>query len=105
MPNIVRGPKGAVPNGDQFSGKTANVDLSASNWTAGADTANADDALCPRGFVANFGGTLVFKAKDDSADRTATVNAGQYYPISLYSITRASCSASLQVANALLLTY
>ena len=76
----------------------------ASNWTASADS-NSTDLLCPRAFVANFSGTLVFQAKDDSATRTLTVNAGQTYAIALASITRASCSASLQVANALLLLY
>jgi len=104
MPNVVRAPSQPVAHGNDPGQKTANVDLSAANFTAGADS-NSTDTLCPRAFVANFSGTLVFQAKDDTATRTLTVNAGQTYPIALYSITRASCSASLQVANALLLIY
>ena len=46
------------------------------NWTASADSVQTD-VLCPRSFVANFSGTLVFQAKDDTATRTLTVNAGQ----------------------------
>lgn len=104
MPNVVRAPSQPVAHGNDPSQRTANVDLSAANWTASADSVQTD-VLCPRSFVANFAGTLVFQAKDDTATRLLTVNAGQTYPISLYSITRASCSASLQVANALLVLY
>jgi hypothetical protein len=107
LSNIVRGLKNTVPGAAHPSGRTENADLSASNWTAStASPLNVASALhCPRAFIPNYSGTLVFKGKDDSADRTLIVNAGSIYPISIQSITRASCSAALQVANALLLLY
>lgn len=95
-----------VAHGDDPSQKTANVDLSAADWTAAIDTGlSATDILCPRAFIANYAGTLVYKAKDDSANVTLIVNAGQQYSIALASVTRASCSAALQVANALVVLY
>ena len=106
---IVRGPQNGVPNGEQMSMKTANISLNASNWAASQDPAMngaaGDTYLCPRAFVPNYSGTLVFQAANDSADVTMFVNAGQLYPIAIKSITRASCSAALQVANAVAILY
>lgn len=106
---IVRAPKDHVHGGEQPSMDTANVNLSSADWSASVDPAMnggaGDTYLCPRAFVPNYSGTLVFKAAQDTADVTLIVNAGQVYPIAIRSITRASCSAALQVANALLVLY
>lgn len=103
---IIRGPQDAVNNGDHPCMDTAMADLSAANWAASQDPAMLGDAYrCPRAFVPNYSGTLVFQAVQDSADSTMIVNAGQVYPIAIKSITRASCSAALQVANAVALLY
>ena len=106
---IVRGPQNGVPNGEQMSMKTANVDLSSTNWAATQDPAMngaaGDTYLCPRAFVPNYSGTLVFAAANDTSSTTMIVNAGQLYPIAIRSITRASCSAALQVANAVAILY
>jgi hypothetical protein len=102
---IIRGPKDAVHNGDHPSMDTANADLSAANWTASADAADPTDTLCPRAFVPNYAGTLAFRAVNDSADTIMIVSAGTPYPIAIKQITRASCSAALQVANAVALLY
>lgn len=95
----------SVRHGDHPSQRTANVDLSASNWTAAAAALNTNQVRLPRSFVANVAGTLSFRAQDDSADSVMTVVAGATYAIVIKSITRASCSAPLQVANALTLLY
>lgn len=106
---IVRSPKDAVANGEQPCMDTAMADLSAANWTASQDPAMnggaGDTYLCPRAFVPNYSGTLAFRAAQDSADSVIIVNAGQVYPIAIKQITRASCSAALQVANAVALLY
>lgn len=106
---IIRAPKDAVANGDQPCMDTAMVDLSSTNWAASQDPAMnggaGDTYLCPRAFIPNYSGTLAFKAAQDSADSVMIVNAGQVYPIAIRSITKASCSAALQVANAVTLLY
>jgi hypothetical protein len=103
---IIRAPKDAVANGEQPSMRTANIDLSAANWSTGQDPAALGDTyLCPRAFVPNYSGTLVFKAAQDSSDVTMIVNAGQVYPIAIRSITQASCSAALKVTNAIAIMY
>lgn len=103
---IIRAPQNAVHNGEQPSTHTANADLSSTNWTASQDAAILGDTyVCPRAFVPNYSGTMVFTSAADSATTTMIVNAGQVYPIAIRSITRASCSAALQVAAAVALIY
>ena len=103
---IIRGPQDAVNNGDHPCMDTAMVTLASANWAASQDpSAIGDTYRCPRAFVPNYSGTLVFQAAQDSADSTMIVNAGQVYPIAIKSITQASCSAALQVANAVTLLY
>lgn len=100
-----RAPASAVHNGDLYSQKTANADLSSTNWTAGADPSDATAVLCPRAFVPNADGTLAIRGIDDSADVSIVVTAGAIYPIALKQITQASCSAGLKIANAVAFLY
>ena len=105
----IRAPKDHVHGGEQPSMLTANIDLSSTNWAASQDPAangGAGDVYrCPRAFVPNYSGTLVYKAAQDTADVTLIVNAGQVYPIAIRSITQASCSTALKVSNALVILY
>jgi hypothetical protein len=71
-----RAPASAVAHGDLYSQKTANAD-----------------------------GTLAIRGIDDSADTIIDVKEGVVYPIAIKQITRASCSAGLQIANAVALLY
>lgn len=102
---IVRGPAAAVHNGDMFSQKTANVDLSSTDWAPSADSADATQTRCPRAFIANAAGTLSYKAIDDASAVTVVVAAGGVYPIALVFIDQSACSAPLQIAAALTLLY
>lgn len=106
---IIRAPQNAVHNGDHPCMDTVMISLNAANWSTAVDPAangGAGDVYrCPRAFVPNYSGTLVFQAAQDSADSTMIVNAGQVYPIAIKSITQASCSAALQVANAICALY
>lgn len=105
MAYITRGPASAANNGDMFSQKTANASLGVSDWTAAIDGTNAMDVRCPRAFVPNADGTLAIRGIDDAADTIIDVKEGVVYPIAIKQITRASCSASLQIANAVALLY
>lgn len=105
MPPIIRRPKDSVDKGDHPSSDTANADLSAANWTASADPVTPTDTWCPRAFVPNFDGTLLFRAMNDAADTTMIVKAGSVYPIAVKQFTRTGTSAALQVANAIALLY
>jgi hypothetical protein len=100
-----RAPASAVAHGDLYSQKTANASLNAADWTAGADPMDATATLCPRAFVPNADGTLAIRGIDDSADTIIDVKEGVVYPIAIKQITRASCSAGLQIANAVALLY
>ena len=103
---IVRPPKDHVQGGEQPSMSTANIDLSSTDWSASQDPSLVGDTYrCPRAFVPNYSGTLVYKAAQDSSDVTLIVNAGQVYPIAIRSITQASCSTALKVSNALVILY
>jgi hypothetical protein len=102
---IVRGLRNSVPNASDPSGRTANADLSAADWTAGADSSDATLTICPRGFVANAAGLLSFKAMHDSSNVTMYVVQGGEYAVALRSVNRAGCAAALQIAAALTLLY
>ena len=102
---VVRGPTGSPTNGEMYSDKTGNANLSASNWAPSADAAQPSKLRCPRAFVPFAAGTLVFKAVSDTSDVTMYVLQGKEYPIALKSVTQASCSAALQITNALALLY
>jgi hypothetical protein len=100
-----RAPASAVANGDLYSQDTANASLNAADWTAGADPMDSTATLCPRAFVPNADGTLAIRGIDDSGDTIIVVKAGAVYAVAIKQITRGSCSASLQIANAVALLY
>jgi hypothetical protein len=102
---ITRGPTGSPTNGDMYSDKTGNANLSAANWSAPADAAQSPQVRCPRAFVPFADGTLVFKGMSDSSDTTMYVLKGLTYSIAIKSITQASCSVALQITNALALLF
>lgn len=101
----VRGPSNSVPNGEQFSQKTASIDLDATDWAPSADSADVTDYLCPRAFVPAADGTLAITALDDSAVSNLYVKAGVIYPIAIKAIDQSACSAALQIADAVTLLY
>lgn len=106
MGYFVRGPSCPVNNGDQFSDKTANVDLSAASFTQAADAADkVGEIRCCRAFVPAADGTLVYQSLNDAADRKIYVLKGKEYPIALKSVNRTGTSAALQIADALTLLY
>lgn len=102
---IVNGPGNAVNNGNHFSQRTANADLSASSWAPTVESADQHTYICPRAFVPKADGTLVIRGLDDSADRNLYVLAGVIYPIALKAINRTGTSAALQIADAVTLLY
>jgi hypothetical protein len=102
---IVNAPSNGVHNGEQFSQRTENVDLSSTNWAPTVESADLHTYRCPRAFVPNADGTLIITALDDSSSRTIVVKQGLLYPIALKAITRSGTSAALQIANAVCLLY
>jgi hypothetical protein len=102
---IVQGPANAVNNGEKYSQRTANADLSAASWAPTVDSADAHTYVCPRAFVPKADGVLVIRALDDTADRNMYVLAGLVYPIALKAINRTGTAAALQIADAVTLLY
>ena len=101
---IVRAPSNGVHNGEQFSQKTANADLSSTNWAASADGADSTQYLCPRAFIPKADGILVVTPLDGAATNVYVL-AGLIYPIAIKAITRTGTATALQIADAVTLLY
>jgi hypothetical protein len=103
---FVRGPSTPVNNGEQFSDKTANVDLSSASFTQAADSTDPLARIrCCRAFVPAADGTLVYQAMSDTADKKIVVKAGGVYSVAIKSINRTGTSSALQIADAVTLLY
>jgi hypothetical protein len=102
---IVRAPGNGVHNGEQFSQRTANVDLSAASWAPTVESEDPHTYICPRAFVPAAEGTLVITALDDGATRKIYVKPGVVYPIAIKAITRTGTTGALQIADAVCLLY
>lgn len=95
---VFKNPHNSAKTGqnNSFTDMTA-VSLASTDWTA--------DTYIPRGFHANADGTLQITLCGSDTSVPVYVNKGSYYPYAIRKITQASCSAALQIANAVILGF
>lgn len=102
---IVNGPSNGVNNGEQFSQRTANADLSSTDWNPTVESADLHTYRCPRAFIPKADGVLVITPLDNSTASNTYVLKGILYPIAIKKITRTGTDAALQIADAVTLVY